>query len=91
MPELFDKRLVIVTGKGGVGKSTVALAIGLAAAAAGRRTIVCEVSSQEHISRVFHRAKVGFHEVEIFSANNWWKRDPDEVLRTCIERHRTVC
>jgi sugar phosphate isomerase/epimerase len=33
----------------------------------------------------------GPHEVEIFSANNWWKRDPDEVLLTCIERHRTVC
>jgi sugar phosphate isomerase/epimerase len=33
----------------------------------------------------------GPHEVEIFSANNWWKRDPDEVLRTCIERHRTTC
>ena len=36
MPELLDKRLVIVTGKGGVGKSTVALAMGLAAAAEGR-------------------------------------------------------
>jgi len=30
----------------------------------------------------------GFHEVEIFSANNWWKRDPDEVLATCKARHR---
>ncbi len=29
-------------------------------------------------------------DVEIFSANNWWKRDPDEVLRICLERHRTV-
>jgi sugar phosphate isomerase/epimerase len=29
-------------------------------------------------------------EVEIFSANNWWKRDGDEVLRTCIQRHQTV-
>jgi sugar phosphate isomerase/epimerase len=29
-------------------------------------------------------------EVEIFSANNWWKRDGDEVLRTCVERHQTV-
>jgi sugar phosphate isomerase/epimerase len=28
----------------------------------------------------------GFHEVEIFSDQNWWKRDPDEVLRTCKER-----
>lgn len=33
----------------------------------------------------------GPHEVEIFSANNWWKRDPDEVLATCVERHQTVC
>ena len=32
----------------------------------------------------------GFSEVEIFSANNWWKRPGDEVLATCIERHRTV-
>lgn len=36
----------------------------------------------------------GFHgnqEVEIFSAENWWKRDGDEVLATCVERFRTVC
>ncbi len=32
----------------------------------------------------------GHCEVEILSANNWWKRAPDEVLRTCIERHQTV-
>jgi sugar phosphate isomerase/epimerase len=33
----------------------------------------------------------GAHEVEIFSERNWWLRDPDEVLATCIERHHTVC
>jgi sugar phosphate isomerase/epimerase len=32
----------------------------------------------------------GHCEVEILSAANWWKRDPDEVLRVCIERHQTV-
>jgi sugar phosphate isomerase/epimerase len=32
----------------------------------------------------------GFCDVEILSANNWWKRDPDEVLKICIERHRTA-
>jgi len=31
----------------------------------------------------------GMHEVEIFSANNWWKRDPDEVLAMCRTRHLT--
>ena len=30
----------------------------------------------------------GMHEVEIFSAGNWWKRDPDEVLAVCKDRHR---
>jgi sugar phosphate isomerase/epimerase len=33
----------------------------------------------------------GMHEVEIFSKNNWWKRDPDEVLGVCRARHQTVC
>jgi sugar phosphate isomerase/epimerase len=32
----------------------------------------------------------GHCEVEILSAADWWKRDPDEVLRVCIERHQTV-
>jgi sugar phosphate isomerase/epimerase len=28
----------------------------------------------------------GLYEVEIFSAENWWKRDPDEVMRTILAR-----
>jgi sugar phosphate isomerase/epimerase len=32
----------------------------------------------------------GHCEVEILSGENWWKRDPDEVLGICIERHQTV-
>jgi len=30
----------------------------------------------------------GMHEVEIFSANNWWQRDPEDVLAMCKARHR---
>ncbi|HLJ18596.1 MAG TPA: sugar phosphate isomerase/epimerase family protein [Stellaceae bacterium] len=33
----------------------------------------------------------GLCEVEIFSQRNWWQRPMDEVLRTCVERYRTVC
>ena len=36
----------------------------------------------------------GFHgpqEVEIFSAQDWWKRPGDDVIATCIERYRSVC
>lgn len=39
----FSRRLIFVTGKGGVGKTTVALALGLAAARAGKRTIVADI------------------------------------------------
>jgi anion-transporting ArsA/GET3 family ATPase len=81
MTELIDKRLVFLTGKGGVGRSTVALVLGLAAAARGKRTIVCEVGAQEHASRVFRRAKIGFHEVEL--ADDLWtiSIDPDDSMR----------
>jgi sugar phosphate isomerase/epimerase len=32
----------------------------------------------------------GTCEVEIFSAGDWWKRDPDDVLRVCVERHQRI-
>jgi anion-transporting ArsA/GET3 family ATPase len=84
IPELLDKRLVFVTGKGGVGKTTVAVALGLRAAAEGKRTIVCEVSSQENASRIFDHAEVGFHEVEM--EENLWSIsiDPDESMREYV-------
>lgn len=73
-----------MTGKGGVGKTTVAVALGLCAAAAGKRTIVCEVAAQENASRVFGHTEVGFHEVEM--AENLWaiSIDPDESMREYV-------
>ena len=47
--ELFSKRLLVVTGKGGVGKSTVSAALALAAAARGKRVLVCEVAARERL------------------------------------------
>ena len=32
----------------------------------------------------------GLIEVEIFSAENWWKRDGDVVMRTAVERFESV-
>ncbi len=46
---LLDRRLVVVTGKGGTGKTTVAAALAIAAASAGRRVLVAEVGLDEHI------------------------------------------
>jgi anion-transporting ArsA/GET3 family ATPase len=84
IPDLLDKRLVIVTGKGGVGKTTVAVALGLRAASEGKRTIVCEVAAQENASRIFEHTAVGFHEVEM--EENLWSIsiDPDESMREYV-------
>jgi anion-transporting ArsA/GET3 family ATPase len=49
---LLDRRLVIVTGKGGTGKTTVAAALALAAAERGKRVLVAEVGIDEHVARV---------------------------------------
>ena len=82
--DLFDKRLVFITGKGGVGKTTVAVAMGLRAASEGRRTIVCEVAAQERASRFFGHAAVGFEETRM--AENLWaiSIDPDDSMREYV-------
>jgi anion-transporting ArsA/GET3 family ATPase len=63
--DLLDRRLVFVTGKGGVGKSTVATALGMLAARRGLRTIVAELSAQERVQRAFDRQVKPFREVEL--------------------------
>lgn len=49
----MDRRLVVVTGKGGVGKSTTAAAIALAAGKAGKRVALCELYGQGVLSSLF--------------------------------------
>src|SRR3954451_16086446 len=53
MSVLDDVELAFVTGKGGVGKSTVALAAALAAARDGRRVVLCEVAGQARAARLY--------------------------------------
>jgi anion-transporting ArsA/GET3 family ATPase len=59
MASLLERKLIVVTGKGGVGKSTVACALGLAAARQGLRTIVVELGAQHHLPDLFAAAEIG--------------------------------
>jgi anion-transporting ArsA/GET3 family ATPase len=52
-PDLLDHQLVFVTGKGGVGKTTVAAALALVAAERGRRTLICEVEPRGDVADAF--------------------------------------
>jgi anion-transporting ArsA/GET3 family ATPase len=51
--DLLDKRVVLVLGKGGVGRSTVAASIAAAAARRGRRTLLFEASANDRFGELF--------------------------------------
>ncbi|HEX2072070.1 MAG TPA: ArsA-related P-loop ATPase [Thermoleophilaceae bacterium] len=79
MSALLDRRLIFVTGKGGVGKTTVAAALGLAAARAGRRTIVCEVADQERLTATFGLPPAGFRELEVEPCLSAFSVNPEDA------------
>src|SRR3954463_710700 len=84
---LRDRTLLYVTGKGGVGKTTVAAAIGLAAARLGRRTIVCEVAEQDRMSRAFARHGVRpEQEVELSDGLFAISIDPQRALEEWLSK-----
>src|SRR3954466_14835426 len=63
--DLLDRKLLFVTGKGGVGKTTVAAALALLAAERGKRTLVCEVDAKGNLADFFETGPTRFEEREI--------------------------
>ena len=67
-----------------MGKTTVALALGLAAARRGLRTIVCEVAHQERFSRLMGREGVGYEETEIADSLSAISLDQQHTLEEWV-------
>ena len=89
MQDLLAKPLLVVTGKGGVGKSTVAAALGMAAAARGRRTIVAEVAARDVVSRALAGAGAGdgsaFVERDLGEGLHHISIDPESALEEYVK------
>jgi anion-transporting ArsA/GET3 family ATPase len=60
LEQLLGKRVLILTGKGGVGKSTNSAALALIAANAGKRVLVIEVDAKGNVPDFFDTRRVGF-------------------------------
>jgi anion-transporting ArsA/GET3 family ATPase len=80
---VLDRRLVFLLGKGGVGRSTLAAALGLLAARAGRRAAVVEVSGRGDVPRLFGAA--GRLGVEMELSEGLWTLDVDP--RVALEEY----
>lgn len=83
IPELFNKRLILISGKGGVGKTTVAVTLGLAAAQLKKRTLLVEMNSTERIAPLFGLTSIGHHEIPLSPYLTGINLDP----RACFEEY----
>ena len=65
MADLLDRKLVFVTGKGGVGKTTIAAALAWLAAARGQKTLVCEIDAKGDLASFYETGPTRFEEREV--------------------------
>lgn len=65
LQDILNKKLLIVSGKGGVGKTSIAAALGLIASRQGKKTLIAEVNAAERISHLFGTKPIGYQETPI--------------------------
>jgi anion-transporting ArsA/GET3 family ATPase len=90
---LRASRVLIVAGKGGVGKTTVTAALARTAAAAGLSTLVVEVEGKSGIAGLFERAPLAYDEAVLLPAGDGRAEvrgrtlTPDDALLDYLEDH----
>jgi anion-transporting ArsA/GET3 family ATPase len=82
---LLDLKLVFVTGKGGVGKTTVASALALFASQRGKRVLVCEVDAKGDVSGFYEAPPTGFAEKEVLPGLFVMTMDTEASLREYLK------
>lgn len=81
MTDLLDRKLLFVTGKGGVGKTTIAASLALLAAQHGKRTLVGEVDAKGNLADFYETGPTRFKERQV-SPNLWaMSMDTEESLK----------
>ena len=84
---LLDRKLLFVTGKGGVGKTTVAAALAVRAARLGKRVLLCEVDGRSDSSAMFETGDLRF-KARVLDDNVWGMTlTTEESLREYLKLH----
>ena len=79
--DLLDRRLLFVTGKGGVGKTTIAASLALLASQHGKRTLVGEVDAKGNLADFFEIGPTSFKEREVSPGLFAMSMDTEESLK----------
>jgi anion-transporting ArsA/GET3 family ATPase len=87
---LLDRRLLFVTGKGGVGKTAIAAALGQLAASQGTRTLLCEVDAKGNLAGAFETGPTAFKEREIAPGLWAMSMDTEASLKEYLRLHLKV-
>jgi len=83
--ELLERRLIFVSGKGGVGKTTVAAALALLASQHGKRTLVCEVDPKGDLAASYESSPTGFTPREVQPGLWAMSMNTEESLREYLK------
>ena len=84
--DLLDRRVLVVLGKGGVGKSVVSAALGLRATAAGKRAVIAEADGAESMATLFDRGAVGYEGAEIAPCLDAMSISPSQAVEEYLLR-----
>src|SRR5204862_4057451 len=82
-----QSRLVIVAGKGGVGKTTVTAALAAMAARAGLKTLIVEVEGKTGLGSAFGQGELSYEEVELAERVRARTITSDQALLEYLEDH----
>ncbi|MDP6932992.1 MAG: ArsA-related P-loop ATPase, partial [Myxococcota bacterium] len=92
--QLLERKLVMITGKGGTGKTTMSMALGTLAAEQGRRVVLVEVDANRSAFARIHGVNPGFEPTPIvegvWAVNVRWHDALEEWLTATLKRNRIV-